>query len=580
MKLSQRPITGRLLDKQNTALHPLLKRLFSARHINHPNELQADLKQLLPISSLGNVNAAAELLAETIEKQQRILIVGDFDADGATASAVAVRALRLLGHTDTHFLVPNRFEYGYGLTPEIVALGSTFAPALIITVDNGISSIEGVKAAKQAGYKVLVTDHHLAGKTLPEADVIVNPNLTNESFASKNLAGVGVIFYVMLALKKTLTERGYFSSKAIQPPNLLSLLDLVALGTVADVVPLDQNNRILVEQGLRRIRAQQGCAGINALFQISGKNHLRAITADFAFACGPRLNAAGRLDDMSIGIELLLCDEPQEALRIASSLDALNKERRAIENSMKAEAMQELEHLTQITQEEVPPIFCLYHDTWHQGVVGILASRIKEKFHRPTIIFAPANGTDNMNNNEIKGSARSIAGLHIRDIIDEVATQNPHLLNKFGGHAMAAGLSLKKQHLDEFRQAMSNVVLQHSDEDTFQEIHYTDGELTASDFSLETAELLRNAAPWGQHFPEPQFHGDFIIVQKRILKEAHIKLLLQPVGDLDHTISAIAFNVDLTQWPEQGEAISLLYRLDVNEYRGALTPQLMVVTLL
>ena len=580
MRLSQRPTTGYLLNEQNTPLNPLLKRLFATRHINHSSELHADLKQLLPISSLGNVNTAAKLLAEMIEQQQRILIVGDFDADGATASAVAVRALRLLGHNDTHFLVPNRFEYGYGLTPEIVTLASTFSPALIITVDNGISSIEGVKAAKKLGYKVLVTDHHLASKTLPKADVIVNPNLVNDSFASKNLAGVGVIFYVMLALKKILTKHDYFNKKNIQSPNLLSLLDLVALGTVADVVPLDQNNRILVEQGLRRIRAQQGCAGINALFQISGKNHLRAVTADFAFSCAPRLNAAGRLDDMSIGIELLLCDDPQEALRIASSLDALNKERRAIENSMKAEAMQELEHLTLATQQEIPPIFCLYHDTWHQGVVGILASRIKEKFHRPTIIFAPADTTDDSDIHEIKGSARSITGLHIRDIIDEVATKNPHLLNKFGGHAMAAGLSLEKQHLDEFRQAISEIVLQHSNEDTFQETHYTDGELATDDFSLETAELLRNAAPWGQHFPEPQFHGTFTIVRKRILKEAHIKLLLQPVGNFELTISAIAFNVDLTQWPEQGEDIALLYRLDVNEYRGVLTPQLMIVTLL
>lgn len=574
MKLVIRESAAPYLTGDTSKLSPLLQRIFSAREVYDDAELEFSLKQLLPIRSLGNVEAAAALLADTIAQQQNILIVGDFDADGATATTVAVRALRMLGHQNVHYLVPNRFEYGYGLTPEIVDEAARFSPDLIITVDNGISSIEGVKTAKQAGYKVLVTDHHLPGEELPDADVIVNPNLADDEFASKSLAGVGVIFYVMLALKKTLTEQDYFTQKALTPPNLLSLLDLVALGTVADVVPLDKNNRILVEQGLQRIRAQQACAGILALFQVAGKNSQRAVTSDIGFACGPRLNAAGRLDDMSLGIELLLCDNFQQALKMAAELDDLNKERRAIEDSMKVEALRELEHLDYLNAANIPPIICLYNETWHQGVVGILASRIKEKYNRPTIIFAPGD------NGEIKGSARSIKGLHIRDILDEVATQNPQLLSKFGGHAMAAGLSFMACDFEQFTRAITDVVLKHSNKDTFQEIQHTDGELQTEEFSLETAEALRNAAPWGQHFPEPQFHGDFIIRQKRILKDAHIKLSLCPLHNTGMSIAAIAFNADLAAWPETGEPVSLLYRLDVNEYSGALTPQMMVSALL
>lgn len=574
MKLVIRESAGTYLAEENSKLSPLLQRIFSARQVYDDSELAFSLKQLLPISSLRNVEAASALLTETIANKQTILIIGDFDADGATATAVAVRALRMLGHQNVHYLVPNRFEYGYGLTPEIVVEAARFSPDLIITVDNGISSISGVATAKDAGYKVLVTDHHLPGNELPEADVIVNPNLTDDDFASKSLAGVGVIFYIMLALKKTLTEQDYFSKNAITPPNLLSLLDLVALGTVADVVPLDKNNRILVEQGLQRIRAQQACAGILALFQVAGKNSNRAVTSDIGFACGPRLNAAGRLDDMSLGIELLLCDHQQQALSIAAELDSLNKERRAIEDSMKVEALRELEHLDSLNDANIPPIICLYNETWHQGVVGILASRIKEKYNRPAIIFAPGD------NGEIKGSARSIAGLHIRDILDEVATQNTGLLSKFGGHAMAAGLSFMACDFEHFTRKITEVVLKHSSQDTFQEIQHTDGELQTEEFSLETAEALRNAAPWGQHFPEPQFHGDFVIVQKRILKGAHIKLMLRPRDDARLTIAAIAFNAELEAWPEIGDPVSLLYRLDVNEYSGSLTPQMMVSALL
>ncbi|CAA6824916.1 MAG: Single-stranded-DNA-specific exonuclease RecJ (EC [uncultured Thiotrichaceae bacterium] len=574
MKLVIRESAGTYLTGDTSTLSPLLQRIFSARQIYDDSELAFSLKQLLPIRSLGNIEAASTLLAETIANQQKILIIGDFDADGATATAVAVRALRIMGHQNVHYLVPNRFEYGYGLTPEIVVEAARFSPDLIITVDNGISSISGVATAKEAGYKVLVTDHHLPGSELPEADVIVNPNLVDNGFASKNLAGVGVIFYVMLALKKRLSEQGYFSKHAITPPNLLSLLDLVALGTIADVVPLDKNNRILVAQGLQRIRAQQACAGVLALFQIAGKNSQRAVTSDIGFACGPRLNAAGRLDDMSMGIELLLCDNPQQALNIAAKLDHLNKERRAIEDNMKVEALHELEHLDSLNDSNIPPIICLYNETWHQGVVGILASRIKEKYNRPTIIFAPGE------NGEIKGSARSIKGLHIRDILDEVATQNKDLLSKFGGHAMAAGLSFMACDFENFTRAITKVVIKHSNKDTFREIQHTDGVLQPEEFSLETAEALRYAAPWGQHFPEPQFHGDFVIMQKRILKDAHIKLMLRPKDDTKLSIDAITFNADLAAWPEIGESVSLLYHLDVNEFSGSLTPQMMISALL
>lgn len=574
MKLVIRESAATYSSSDTSTLSPLLQRIFSSRQIYSDSELAFKLNQLLPISSLGNVEAASALLADCIANQQCILIVGDFDADGATATAVAVRALTMMGHHKVHYLVPNRFEYGYGLTPEIVAEAARFSPDVIITVDNGISSLAGVTAAKQAGYKVLVTDHHLPGNELPEADVIVNPNLADDNFSSKNLAGVGVIFYIMLALNKQLTEQNYFRNHHRTPPNLLDLLDLVALGTVADVVPLDQNNRILVQQGLQRIRAQQACAGILALFQVAGKNSQRAVTTDMGFACGPRLNAAGRLDDMSLGIELLLCDNPQQALHLAVELDNLNKERRAIEDSMKVEALHELAHLDTLDAAHIPPIICLFNDNWHQGVVGILASRIKEKYNRPTIIFAPGD------NGEIKGSARSIAGLHIRDILDEVATQHAGLLSKFGGHAMAAGLSFMACDFERFTKAITNVVLKHSHKDTFQEVLHTDGELQTDEFSLETAESLRNAAPWGQHFPEPQFHGDFLIVQKRILKDAHIKLMLRPQQESAVTIPAIVFNADLEAWPEKGDSVSLLYRLDVNEYSGSLTPQLMVSALL
>ena len=586
MRLVQRELSGNIASENNQA--DLLFRVLSKRGINSESELSVELKQLHPISSLSGIASAISILLKAFEEKQNILIVGDFDADGATATALAVKAFKILGYQgQVDYLVPNRFEYGYGLTPEIVKDAQRFSPDIIITVDNGISSIEGVEEAKKSGNKVIITDHHLPGKIIPDAEAIINPNQKGDEFPSKNLAGVGVIFYMMLALKKALSEQGYFKENPHLKPDLISLLDLVALGSVADVVPLDQNNRILVEQGLRRMRGGVACEGIKALFRIAKRNIQSAVSADLGFACGPRLNAAGRLDDMSLGIECLLTEDPNQAMEIASALDDLNVERRAIEEGMKAEALAALDELNldELTGN-IPPVICLYNPSWHQGVIGILAARIREKFHRPTVIFAPADEHD-PDNTEIKGSARSISTIHIRDTFDEVASGNPGLLDKFGGHAMAAGLTLNESKLDQFKTAMCDVVARQADDDTFEEIHYSDGELQGEDFQLKHADQLRFAVPWGQHFPAPAFDNKFIIINKRILKEKHLKMILKPINiDKDgvfnqgRTVDAIAFNIDVNNWPAEGEEVHLLYRLEVNEFRETCTLQLMVEKLL
>lgn len=568
MQLKRREVTGKLLQ-QKTQLDPLIARVFAARGINSEAELQCDLRQLHPVSQLLNVEKGADLIADVMYKNQQILVIGDFDADGATSTALILRAMHLMDYHKIDFLVPNRFEYGYGLSPEIVEEAERFKPQLIITVDNGISSFEGVAVAKAKGWQVLITDHHLPANTVPDADVIVNPNQEGDEFPSKNLAGVGVSFYVVLALKKALHSRGWFNQRSIKPPNLTSLLDLVALGTVADVVPLDRNNRILVEKGLRNIRQGHCCLGINALFNIAGKNARRAVASDLGFTCGPRLNAAGRLDDMSVGIECLLAKDNYIAQQSAAALDTYNRDRREIEEDMKEQALELLEEMDLASEKNIPAIFCLYNEDWHQGVIGILAARIKEQFNRPVIVFADGD------EDEIKGSARSIKGLHIRDLLDEVATQSPQLLSKFGGHAMAAGLSLYKKDLALFTKKMNKIVLKYCDDETFTEIFYSDGELSEQDFNLTIAEQLRNAAPWGQQFPEPLFDGSFQIMQKQILKQKHLRLLLKPEQG-QNTISAIAFNTDVINWPEQGENVDLLYQFDVNEFRGKLSPQLIV----
>ena len=551
-------------------LNPLLARIYRSRGITRSEELDLQLSKLLPPSQLLNADYAAVLLADALAAKQKIVIVGDFDADGATSTALAVSVLRAFGAQRVDYLVPNRFEYGYGLTPEIVALALHKSPDLIITVDNGISSIEGVAAAREAGITTVITDHHLAGKELPQATTIVNPNQPGCTFPSKNLAGVGVIFYVMLALRAELRKRNWFDSAGINEPNLAQYLDLVALGTVADVVPLDHNNRILVAQGLARIRAGKARLGILSLLQIASRNYRNAVASDMGFAVGPRLNAAGRLADMSVGIECLLSDNHQTAGASAARLQELNQDRRVIEQDMQREASAVLEQL-QFDEEGAPPVaITLYQPGWHQGVIGILASRVKERKHRPTIVFADGD------EGQIKGSARSIPGIHIRDILDAIASRHPGLILKFGGHAMAAGLSLEKGSYPEFARAFVQEVERHVEDVNLQAVIESDGELAESDFDLALATELRFAGPWGQHFPEPVFDGQFQLVQQRLVAEKHLKLVLSPMGS-KKVIDAIAFNVDLDIWPDESiEAVELAYRLDVNEFRGNCSLQLMV----
>lgn len=577
MKLIQREATGSIAHDDTS----LINRVFAKRGINQKEELSCELKQLHSISQLTGIEQAVEIIVEAFKTKNNILIVGDFDADGATSTAVAIKAFELMGYGGkVDYLVPNRFEYGYGLTPEIVAVAAKNSPDLIITVDNGISSVAGVLKAKEQGYKVIVTDHHLPAEILPDADAIINPNQHGDNFPSKNLAGVGVIFYLMLAVKTALQQQDYFTENQLTIPNLTELLDLVALGTVADVVPLDQNNRILVEQGLRRMRSGQACAGIQALFRIAKRNIRSAVSTDLGFTCGPRLNAAGRLDDMSLGIECLLSKDINAAMEMASALDDLNIERRAIEEEMKADAMKLMDDIdADILLGDLPEVICLYQENWHQGVIGILAARVREKYNRPTIIFAPVDQDSDAENREIKGSARSIPTIHIRDVFDNVASHNEGLLEKFGGHAMAAGLTLKLAQLEVFKKAICDIVRKQVNTVTFQELHYSDGELQADEFDLQQAETLRYAAPWGQHFPAPVFDNQFVIVNKRLLKDKHFKLILKPL-EQNRSINAIAFNVDVNSWPEEGEIVHLLYRLEVNEFRDTRSLQLMIEKLL
>ncbi|MEZ5570277.1 MAG: single-stranded-DNA-specific exonuclease RecJ [Halioglobus sp.] len=549
-------------------LHPLLARIYHSRGLRQADELSLALDGLLPPASLLNAERAASLLADALDAQAHIMVVGDFDADGATSTALAVSTLRAFGAEHVSYLVPNRFEYGYGLTPEIVALAATREPDLIITVDNGISSIEGVAAARQAGIATLVTDHHLAGQALPEADVIVNPNQPGCAFPSKHLAGVGVIFYVMLALRGELRARGRFGEGG--EPSLADCLDLVALGTVADVVPLDHNNRILVAAGLRRIRAGQARPGVEALLDVAGKQRQSLVAADLGFALGPRINAAGRLEDMSIGIECLLSTEIATAAALAAQLDQLNRDRRAIERGMQAEAMQLLADLDIDREGEPPVAMTLYQANWHQGVIGILASRIKDLLHRPTIVFADGDG------GELKGSARSIQGIHVRDVLDAVAARHPGLITRFGGHAMAAGLTLRRDAYPAFAQAFCAEVARHARDIELQAVVESDGELSPVDFNLDLAQALRFAGPWGQHFAEPVFDGRFEVLNQRLVGERHLKLTLRP-AEGTQAVDAIAFNVDPQRWPDMAVThVEIAYRLDVNEFRGRQSLQLIV----
>ena len=551
------------------SLDPLLRQIYANRGITSETQLERSLKGLLHYQDLNGIDVAISLLVEALKLQSRSVIVGDFDADGATSTALAIKALRQMGFQQVSYHIPNRFDDGYGLSPQVVHDVAKKGVDLIITVDNGISSFEGVDVAHEYGIRVLVTDHHLPGHSLPQADAIINPNLADCAFLSKSLAGVGVTFYLMTALRAELEKQGWFTAQGLARPNMADYLDLVALGTVADVVPLDENNRIFVYEGLRRIRAGRCCAGIKALTEVSRKTLSQLVSSDLGFALGPRLNAAGRLDDMSVGVALLLTNDIGVAREIANELDGLNQTRREIEAGMQEEASTIFRQFI-TTQDDLPNGLAIYHPQWHQGVVGILASRIKEKLHRPVIAFAPSG--DGL----LKGSGRSIHGVHLRDALERLNTLNPGLMVKFGGHAMAAGLSLEEDKFPLFQRHFSALMAELVSAEQLQGVILTDGELSDSQLSLPIAEMLREAGPWGQAFPEPLFDGKFTLLQQRIVGSKHLKMMLQPINS--HVmIDAIAFNVDVNIWPDNSiKTVELAYRLDVNEFRGQRNAQLLV----
>lgn len=543
----------------------LLDRIYRSRQLRDPIELNYSLASLIKPTTLSGVDNAVSLLAEGRLAQKKIIIIGDFDADGATSTALSIKALRMLGFQHVNYVIPNRFEQGYGLSTAIAEVVIAQGAEIVITVDNGISSIEGVKCLKQAGITVIVTDHHLPAEQLPNADAIVNPNLNECEFPSKSLAGVGVIFYLIGVLSTYLFEQKIITEK----PDLRQLLDLVALGTVADVVPLDHNNRILVAQGLHRINTQNCCYGIQALVEIAKRELSKLVASDLGFSIGPRLNAAGRLDNMSIGVELLLSEDYQHARQLAYELDSLNQTRKEIELGMKLEALKICNKLNHLTDENLTGI-AIYQADWHQGVLGIVAARIKERFHRPVVAFALDKP------GVLKGSARSISGLHMRDALELISQRHPEIIIAFGGHAMAAGLSLHEEHFERFQQVFNEVCAELLTEEQLTGIILSDGELSSAECSIETAELLRASGPWGQAFPEPLFDGDFKVIQQRIVGSNHLKLLLEPIGG-GRLIDAIAFNVDTQCYPDLSiKVMHLAYRLDINEYNGSKNVQLIV----
>ena len=547
------------------AVPPLLRRVYAARGVAKDSDLELATKALINPAGLLNVERAAERIVAAIEADEAITIVGDFDADGATASALAVSLLQALGASaeKVRFLVPNRFEFGYGLTPEIVALALRDAPSLLITVDNGISSIAGVQCANDAGIDVVVTDHHLPGEELPAAYAIVNPNQAGCNFPSKHLAGVGVIWYLLSVVRRLLRERGAFANRP--EPNPADWLDLVALGTVADVVVLDQNNRILIDQGLKRMRAGRARPGIRALANVAGRALAQIQAQDLAFALGPRLNAAGRLEDMSIGIRCLLAGTDDEATKLATALNELNRARRSIEQEMTQEAELAVLDLGDELAESWG--LTVHREHWHQGIVGIVAGRMRERFNRPVIAFAEAGATAP---DELKGSARSIAGLHIRDVLASIDAKYPGLILRFGGHAMAAGLSLKRRHYGRFSRAFDAAVGQQLDAAALEQRVWSDGSLAVNELDLDNAQQLASAGPWGQGFPEPLFHGDFELVSQRVVGEAHLKMVLGLGGSV---FDAIKFRQSALPGTSR---VRIAYHLSVNEYRDRRSLQLLV----
>lgn len=553
----------------SVSTHPLLDRLYRARHIKNTKELDRTLKSMLNPNQLYGIDQAVNLLVEAYQQQQKIVIVGDFDADGATSTALSVLALRQLGFSDVDYLVPNRFEQGYGLSIPVAEMAIEKGVQLLMTVDNGVSSFEGIAFLKEKGIRVLVTDHHLPPETLPPADAIVNPNLSQCHFPSKSLAGVGVAFYLMLAVRAKFRELGIFTAET--QPNFTDLLALVALGTVADVVPLDQNNRILAYQGLMRIRARRCRPGIIALAEVANRNVEQFTSSDLGFCIGPRLNAAGRLDNMSIGVELLLANEMSKARELALDLDELNQTRKEIEAGMKLEAIKICQNLTALFKE-LPYGITLYQPDWHQGVLGIVSSRVKDQYHRPVIAFTrDSEGI-------LKGSARSIEGLHMRDVLERIHSQHPNIILKFGGHAMAAGLSIREEYFADFQHLFNQTIADWLDEEHLQGIIWTDGELNSNEFNLETAELIKSVGTWGQGFPEPCFDGEFKILDQRTIgqNKNHLKMLLEPKqgGGL---LDAIAFNIDTRLYPDLSiKQARLAYKLEINEFRGNRSVQLLV----
>ena len=550
------------------ATHPVLQRVYAARGVLHPQQAESRLARLLSPETLGGLEAATALLADALRTDQRLLVVGDFDCDGATGTAVAVRGLRLLGARHVGFRVPHRLRHGYGLSPELVDDLLELKPDLIVTVDSGIACVRGVDAANAANMRVLITDHHLPGVELPRAAAIVNPNLVGDGFPSKALAGVGVMFYLLLALRRRLREDGWFAQRGVTEPDLSCLLDLVALGTVADMVALDENNRVLVQAGLRRKRAGQLQPGLRALAQVSGRRLDRLSTADLGYALGPRLNAAGRLEDMSLGIACLLVDSEREALELATQLDAINAERRELQQQMLDQAEILVGHWIAEQGSEPASAVCVFDPEWHPGVVGLVASRLKDRLHRPVIAFAPG-GEDGL----LRGSARSIAGFHIRDALADVAARNPGLMGRFGGHAMAAGLALEPANLDRFTREFATLATERIDAATLRAELWSDGELARSDITRDLAEQLRLAGPWGQGFPEPVFDGEFEVLESRVVGETHLKLRLRH-RDGGEPLDAIEFGGWRGERPQS--RLHLAYQLDLDDWRDRRGVQLLI----
>jgi len=555
-------------------LHPVLQKIYKTRGVFHKKHLEKELANILPYDSLKDIDLAVECIANKIVNNELITIVGDFDVDGATSTTLAVLILRAFGVKKVDYAIPNRFDYGYGLTPKLVESIKKYNPRLLITVDNGISSIDGVKTANELGIDVVITDHHLPADEKPEAVAIVNPNQHGDQFPSKNLSGVGVTFYVMLALRAKLKAIGWFDKNNIKIPNMARYLDLVALGTVADLVPLDYNNRILVSYGLELIRKNMCREGIKALLRLGKRELKKVVASDLGFAVGPRLNAAGRLEDMTLGVECLLAGNIQGAQNLANELDALNHERRQIEANMKLEAANYLQNKYP-DKENVPLGICLHDDNWHQGVIGIVSSRVKDLYHRPVFIFA------NDGDEYIKASGRSIKGLHLKEILDKMNSTDSELLVKYGGHAMAAGLSIKKDSFEKFEKLFIDTISQvlREDNNILDKIIETDGILSHADFNLDLARLIKYAEPWGQEFSEPVFHGKFKIIEQKILSDKHLKLKVEPVFEHRNTMSlnAIAFNIDREKWPNfEAEFVNIVYKLDINVYSGLTSLQLLI----